>query len=51
MHIEFTFCFIFREQYIQIISLHKTCGLLSSVFKKVIPNDTYPTFQEVGGVA
>ena len=26
------------------------CSLLSSVFKKIIPNNTTPTFQEVGGV-
>ena len=26
------------------------CGLFSSVFKKIIPNNTTPTFQEVGGV-
>ena len=27
----------------------QTCGLFSSVFKKIIPKDTTPTFQEVGG--
>ena len=26
------------------------CGLFNSVFKKTIPNNTTPTFQEVGGV-
>ena len=26
------------------------CGFISSVFKKIIPNNTTPTFQEVGGV-
>ena len=26
------------------------CGLFSSVFKKIIPYNTTPTFQEVGGV-
>ena len=26
------------------------CSLLSSVFKNIIPNNTTPTFQEVGGV-
>ena len=26
------------------------CGLFSSVFKKSIPNNTTPTFQELGGV-
>ena len=28
----------------------KGCGLYSSVFKKMIPNNTTPTFQEVGRV-
>ena len=28
----------------------KKRGLFSSVFKKTIPNNTTPTFQEVGGV-
>ena len=28
----------------------KKCGLFSSVFKKIIPNNTISTFQEVGGV-
>ena len=32
------------------ISSRKKCGLFSSVFKKMIPNNTTPTFQEVGGV-
>ena len=44
------FCFICREQCIKIISLSKKSGLFSSVFKKIIPNNTTPTFQEVGGV-
>ena len=26
------------------------CGFNSSIFKKIIPNNTTPTFQEVGGV-
>ena len=26
------------------------CGLFSSAFKKIIHNNTTPTFQEVGGV-
>ena len=26
------------------------CGFISSVFKKIISNNTTPTFQEVGGV-
>ena len=32
------------------ISSRKRCGLFSSVFKKIIPINTSPTFQEVGGV-
>ena len=32
------------------ISSSKKCGLLSSVFKKTIPNNTTPSFQEVGRV-
>ena len=44
------FCFICKEQCIQIISSRKKCGLFSSVFKKIIPYNTSPTFQEVGGV-
>ena len=50
MPIEYMFCFICSEQYIKIISSRKKCGLFSSVFKKIIPNNTTPTFQEVGGV-
>ena len=50
MPIEYIFCFICSEQYIQIISSRKMCDLFSSVFKKSIPNNTTPTFQEVGGV-
>ena len=50
MPIEYMFCFICSEQYIKIISLHKKCGLFSSVFKKIIPNNTIPYFQEVRGV-
>ena len=49
MPIEYMFCFICSEQCIKIISLRKNCGLFSSVFKKIIPNDTTPTFLEVGG--
>ena len=41
MHIVYMFCYI---------SSRKKCGLFSSVFKKVIPNSTTPTFLEVGGV-
>ena len=50
MPIEYMFCFICREQCIKIILLRKKCGLFSSVFKNFIPNNTTPTFQEVGGV-
>ena len=50
MPIEYAFCFICSEQCIKIILSHKKCGLCCSVFKKVIPNNTNPTFQEVGGV-
>ena len=50
MTIEYMFCFICKEQSIRIISSRKQCGLFSSVFKKIIPNNTTPTFQEVGGV-
>ena len=50
MPIEYIFCFICSEQCIKIISSHKKCGLLSSVFKKIIANNTTPTVQEVGGI-
>ena len=50
MPIEYMFCFIFSEQCIKIISSRKNCGLFSFVFKKIIPNNTTPTFLEVGGV-
>ena len=45
------FWIICSEQCIKIISSPKKCGLFSSVFKKIIPDNTTPTFQEVGGVA
>ena len=50
MPIEYMLCFICSEQYIEIISSRNKCGLLSSVFKKIIPNNTTPSFQKVGGV-
>ena len=50
MPIEYKFCFICSKQCIKIISSRKNCGLFSSVLKKIIPNNTTPTFQEVGGV-
>ena len=48
--IEYMFCLIYRQQCIKIISSGKLCCFISSVFKKIIPNNTTPTFQEVGGV-
>ena len=48
--IEYLFCFFCSEQCIKIISSRKKSGLFSSVFQKIIPNNTTPTFQEVGGV-
>ena len=45
MPIEYMFCFICSEQCIKIISSRK-----KSAFKKMIPNNTTPTFTEVGGV-
>ena len=50
MPIEYMFCFICSEQCIQIISSRKKSGLFSSVLNKIIPNNTTPTIQEVGGV-
>ena len=50
MPIEYMFCVICSEQCIKIISSRKKCGLFSSVFKKIIPYKTTPTFTEVGGV-
>ena len=50
MAIESMFCFICSEQCIQFIWSRKICGLFSSVFKKIIPNNATPTFLEVGGV-
>ena len=50
MPIEYIFCFIWSEQCIKIISSRKKCGLFRSVFKKIIPNNTTPTIQKVGGV-
>ena len=50
MPIKYMFCFICSAQSIKMISACKRCSLISSVFKKSIPNNTTPTFQEVGGV-
>ena len=46
----YMFCLICSQQCIKIISSHKKCGLFSSVFKKIIPNNATPTFTAVGGV-
>ena len=35
---------------IKIISSRKKCDFFSSASKKIIPNNTTPTFQEVDGV-
>ena len=50
MPIEYMFCFICSDQCINIISSCKKCSLFSSAFKKIIPNNTTPIFQKVGGV-
>ena len=50
MPIEYKFCFICSEQCKKIISSRKNCGLFGYVFKKIIPNNTTPTFLEVGRV-
>ena len=42
--------FICSKQCIKDISSRKKCGLFGSVFKKITPYNTTPTFQEVGGV-
>ena len=55
MPIEYMFCFIYSEQCIKPFrrakSVAKKCSLFSSVFKKIIHNNTAPTFHEVGGIA
>ena len=50
MPIEYILCFLCEEQCIIIISSRKKCGLFCSAFKKIVPNNTTTTFQEVGGV-
>ena len=47
---EYMFCFICSDQCMVIISSRKRCGSFSSTLKKIIPNNTTPTFEEVGGV-
>ena len=51
MPMEFMFGFICSEKCIKSILMHKKCGLFSSVFRTIIPNNTTHTFQEVVGVA
>ena len=48
MPIEYMFCFICSEQCIKIISSRKQCGLFSSVFKKIVPNNTTPYLYRSG---
>ena len=50
MSFEYMFFFICSEQCMKINSTRKKCDLFSSVFKKILLNNTTPTFQEVGGV-
>ena len=50
MSMEYMFCFICSQQCINIISSRKKYAWLSSVFKKIIPSNTTPTFKKVGGV-
>ena len=50
MPIEYLFCFICSEQCIKTFCPAKKCSLFSSEFKKIIPYNPTPTFQEVGGV-
>ena len=49
MPFEYMFCFICSEQCKNHFVAQK-CGLFSFVFKKNIPNNTTPTFQDVGGL-
>ena len=46
MPTEYMFCLTCGEQCIKSISSLKKCGLFSSVFKKIIPNNTTPIFNE-----
>ena len=48
MPIEYMFCFICSKLCIKIISVLKKCGLFSTVFRKIIPNNTTPTFSSSG---
>ena len=49
MPMQYMFCLYCSEHCILSILSRKKCGLFSSVFKKIIPNNTTPIFQEVGG--
>ena len=50
MPIEYMFCFICSKRCMKSISSRKKYGLFGSVFNKIIPYNTTPSFQEVGGV-
>ena len=50
MPIEYMFGFICIKQCIKIISSRKKYGLFRSVLNTIIPNNTTPTFQEVGRI-
>ena len=50
MSFEYMVFFICSKQCTTIILSRIKCDLFSSVFKKIIPYNTTPTFQEVGGV-
>ena len=50
MPFEYMFFFICREQCKKNHFVAQKCGLFSSVFKKISPYNTTPTFQEVSGV-
>ena len=46
MPIEYMFCFVFIEQCIKVLSSRKKCSLISSVFKKIIPNNTILNYKK-----
>ena len=50
MPIEYMFCFFVASNAYKSFHRAKKCALFSSVFEKIIPNNTIHTFQEVGGV-
>ena len=50
MPIEYTFCFIYSEQYIKSFRSAKSVACLVLYSRKNIPNNTTPTYQENGGV-